>query len=57
MIQIQFSYLWEDQLPEIRLAGEDDDVANDIAEEIKIVANKRIDQICKLMTSLSPRKN
>jgi hypothetical protein len=34
------------KLPEIRLAGGEDDVANDIAEEIKIVVDKRIDQIC-----------
>ncbi|KAH6714372.1 hypothetical protein BKA61DRAFT_517572, partial [Leptodontidium sp. MPI-SDFR-AT-0119] len=46
IIQSQFSYAWGHRLPEIRLAGEEDDVANDIAEEIKIVVDKRIDQIC-----------
>ncbi len=46
IIQAQFSYAWGHRLPEIRLAGEEDDVANDIAEEIKIVVDKRIDQIC-----------
>ncbi|CZR53464.1 uncharacterized protein PAC_03342 [Phialocephala subalpina] len=46
IIQSQFSYVWGHKLPEIRLAGEEDDVANDIAEEIKIVVDKRIDQIC-----------
>jgi hypothetical protein len=46
IIQSQFSYAWGHKLPEIRLAGEEDDVANDIAEEIKIVVDKRIDQIC-----------
>ncbi|OCK76743.1 hypothetical protein K432DRAFT_305689, partial [Lepidopterella palustris CBS 459.81] len=45
IIQSQF-YVWGHRLPEIRLAGEEDDVANDIAAEIKIVVNKRIDQIC-----------
>ena len=46
IIQSQFSYAWGHKLPEIRLAGEEDDVANDIADEIKIVVDKRIDQIC-----------
>ncbi|PMD29784.1 hypothetical protein L207DRAFT_444908, partial [Hyaloscypha variabilis F] len=46
IIQSQFSYAWGHKLPEIRLAGEEDDVANDIAEEIKIVVDKRIDRIC-----------
>jgi ankyrin repeat domain-containing protein 50 len=46
IIQSQFSYAWGHKLPEIRLAGEEDDVANDIVEEIKIVVDKRIDQIC-----------
>jgi hypothetical protein len=46
IIQSQFSYAWGHKLPEIRLAGEEDDVANDITEEIKIVVDKRIDRIC-----------
>jgi ankyrin repeat protein len=45
-IQYQFSSVWKQQLSEIRLAGEEDDVANDIAEEIEIVVNNRIDHIC-----------
>jgi hypothetical protein len=47
IIQSHFCYAWGHKLPEIRLAGEEDDVANDIAEQIKIVINKRIDQICE----------
>jgi hypothetical protein len=46
IIQSQFSYDWGHQLSEIRLAGEEDDVANDIAEEIKIVVDESIDRIC-----------
>jgi ankyrin repeat protein len=46
IIQSQFSYVWGEKLPEIRLAGEDDDVAKDISDEIKIVTDKRIDRIC-----------
>lgn len=46
IIQSQFSYVWGQQLTEIRLAGEEDDVANDIAKEIKIVVDKCIDHIC-----------
>ncbi|PQE30996.1 sex-determining fem-1 protein [Rutstroemia sp. NJR-2017a WRK4] len=53
IIQDRLYRFWEQELPEIRLAGEGDDVANDIAEEIKIVVGKRIDQICKTY-NLSP---
>ena len=56
-IQFQFSYAWEDRLPEIRLAGEEDDVANDIAEEIKIVVDKRIDQICNTFHLTKQKRN
>jgi ankyrin repeat protein len=45
-IQSQFSSVWRQQLSEIRLAGEEDDVAGDIAKEIEIVVNDRIDNIC-----------
>ena len=35
IIQSQFSYVWGGKLPEIRLAGEDDDVSKDISDEIQ----------------------
>ena len=57
IIQSQFSYAWGHKLPEIRLAGEEDDVANDIAEEIKIVVDKRIDQICETFHLTQQRRN
>ena len=44
-------------MPEIRLAGEEDDVANDIAEEIKIVVDKRIDQICDAIYVTNKKRN
>ena len=57
IIQSQFSYAWGHKLPEIRLAGEEDDVANDITEEIKIVVDKRIDQICDTFHSTKQKRN
>ncbi|RDL30832.1 Uncharacterized protein BP5553_10177 [Venustampulla echinocandica] len=57
IIQSQFSYAWGHRLPEIRLAGEEDDVANDIAEEIKIVVDKRIDQICDTIHLTKQKRN
>jgi hypothetical protein len=57
IIQSQFSYAWGPKLPEIRLAGEEDDVASDIAEEIKIVVDKRIDRICDTFHLTMPKRN
>lgn len=57
IVQSQFSYAWGQKLPEIRLAGEEDDVANDIAEEIKIVVDKRIDQICDAFHLTKKKRN
>ncbi|KAM3065249.1 hypothetical protein ACMFMF_011190 [Clarireedia jacksonii] len=57
IIQSKFSYVWGHQLPEIRLAGEEDDVANDIEKEIKIVVDKRIDHICDTFHLATPIAN
>jgi hypothetical protein len=57
IIQSQFYYAWGHKLPEIRLAGKEDDVANDIAEEIKIVVDKRIDQICDAFHLTKKKRN